>query len=471
VRGVGQAGETCLKLWGAVLATLLVASVTPPAGAAKPKRDPPLLFGGPSNKTKPKAPLDPRLPTGASLPATEPRPEVTASRCSFTRPVCVHATSGAVQASLADALRALEQAYERIVLSLRLPAPLSDSGAGGTDALDWYLGAAPAELTAVPEALLPGRMDSAPVFCRSGPASGVLLDRQAALCVGEALASTLDAGESPSTRHAFALELWWITGSKTTLDVQAIDDAQRYPTESLAEDREPGQASVGRFALLLEMLETTRSAASPGVLSASMLSAAASRTPAAASAFDDEPDVFDVLRHSVDEELPRYADLMVDFALRRALSGDRDDGTRLPSLAFAGAFARPNFDWVIPFSTLPRRVLSGVPVSPGGAELIWVELDDAPLGAALGFRAEWEAPVAFQWRLLLVDGDGRDVRRIDVAFQERGRTADARVLRLDGAKALVIAGVNLGGIDLAYPFDPDIRPFEPSACTVYLVTM
>jgi hypothetical protein len=459
------------KLWGAVLASLLVASITVPAAAAKPKRDPPLLFGGPSNKPKLKAPLDPRLPTGTELPATEPRPGVSASRCSFTRPVCVHATSAAAQDSLADALLALEQAYERIVLSLRLPALLGDGGAGGTDALDWYLAAAPAELTATEEALLPGRMDAAPAFCRSGTASGALLERQAALCIGGALASTLDAGESPSTRQALALELWWITGSKTTLDVQAIDDAQRHPEQSLAEDREPREANSSRFALLLDMLETTRSAASPGVLSASMLSAAASRTPPAASAFDDEPDVFDVLRHSLDEELPRYADLMVDFALRRAFAGDRDDGTRLPSLAFAGAFARPNFDWVIPFSTLPRRVLSGLPISPGGAELIWIELDDAPLGAAIGFRAEWEAPVAFQWRILLVDRDGRDVRRIDVTFQERARTADARVLRLDGAKALVIAGVNLGGIDLAYPFDPDIRPFEPSACTVYLVTM
>jgi hypothetical protein len=72
---------------------------------------------------------------------------------------------------------------------------------------------------------------------------------------------------------------------------------------------------------------------------------------------------------------------------------------------------------------------------------------------------------------LLVDRDGRDVRRIDVTFQERARSADARVMRTDGAKAMLIAGVNLGGVDLAYPFDPDIRPFEPSACTVYLVSM
>jgi hypothetical protein len=461
-----------LRALGASLfAGLLCWSFTGPAGAKPPKRDRPLLFGGPVTKSKVKLPLDPRLPTGADLPATEARPLTTASLCSFTRPVCVHAIGSALEAALPASLLALEQAYERVVLSLKLPAPLPDGGAGGSDALDWYLAAPPAPFAAVADALLPGRMDQAPVFCRGPAAAGPLLERQAALCVGEALASTLDAGESPSARQAFALELWWIVGQKTSLDVQAIDDAGRHPEAPLASDREPGHAAVGRLALLLEMLETTRSIASPGVLSASVFSAAGSRTPSGASAFDNEPDVFDVLRHSVDEELPRYADLMVDFALRRALSGDRDDGTRLPTLGFAGSFARPHFDWVIPFSTLPRRVLTGTPIGPSGSELIWLDLDDAPIDAAIGFHAEWEAPVAFQWRLWVIDRDGRDVRRIDVTFKERGLEADARVLRLAGAKAIIIAGVNLGGVDLAYPFDPDIRPFEPSACTVYLVSM
>jgi hypothetical protein len=459
------------RLGASLFASVFLSSLTWHASARPPKRDPPLLFGGPVTKLKAKLPLDPRLPTGADLPATQPRPPAVASLCSFSRPVCVHATSAAQQGALPEALLAFERAYERVVLSLRLPAPLGDAELGGTDALDWYLSAEPAELTAVSEALLPGRMDAAPVFCQSGGAGGALLERQASLCVGEALASTLDAGESAGARHAFALELWWIAGSKTSLDVQAVDDAERNPEAPLAVDSEPASGTVARFALLLEMLETERSAASPGVLSASMLSAAASRTPPAAAAFDNEPDVFDVLRHSLDEELPRYADLMVDFALRRALAGDRDDGTRLPSLAFAGSFARPHFDWVIPFSTLPRRVLSGTPIAPSGTELIWLELDDAPIGAAIGFRAEWDAPVAFQWRMLVIDRDGRDVRRIDVTFQERGLSADARVLRLDGAKAIIIAGVNLGGVDMSYPFDPDIRPFEPSACTVYLVSM
>lgn len=459
----------------AVLARLVVAltvlvAAAAPAHAAPPKRDPPLLFGGAIKKVKHKVPLDPHLPTGAPLPPASARPAASAALCSFARPVCVHGSAADV-ALLPEALAALERAYERVVLTLRLPAPTADDDRGGSDALDWYLDRELGELEVVQESLLPGKMDEASVFCRGASAGTVLRDRSATLCVGEALASALDAGEGAEARRALALELWWITGPKTALDVQVVDDAQRNPERALTRDGPPSPGSLGRLALLFEMLETTRSVATPGTLVTSMFSAAASRTPAAAPRFDNEPDLFDVLRHSLDEETARYADLLVDFALRRALSGDRDDGTRLPTLSFAGSFARPHFDWVIPFSSLPRRVLSGRPIAQSGAELIWIELDDAPLGAALGFRAEWEAPVAFQWRIVLIDAEGREVRRVDVTFQERATAADARVLRLDGAKAMIIAGVNLGGVDLAHPFDPDVAPFEPSACTVYLVAM
>jgi hypothetical protein len=440
------------------------------AAAAPAKREPGLLFGGGPRQPKLKPAIDPRLPTGAEIPATHARPATRASLCSFVRPVCVHATAAASVAALPEALAAFEQAYERVVLGLGLPAPLADYDAGGSDALDLYLGEGD-ELEVDQEPPLPGRLDSAPVFCRAASVSGALLERAATLCVGEALASTLDAGETAEARRALSLELWWIVGARTSLDVQAIDDAQRHPEDALSLDGARPPGAVGRFALLLELLETARSVASPGVLSASMFAAAASRTPLGALDFDNEPDVFDVLRHSLDEEPARYADLMVDFALRRSLSGDRDDGTRLPSLSFAGAFARPHFDWVIKYSSLPRRVLSGQPIAQSGAELIWLELDEAPLGAALGFHAEWEAPVAFQWRLLFVGRDGREVRRIDVPFQERGGSADVRVQRLDGAKAVVIAGVNLGGVDPSHPFDPDIAPFEPSGCTVYLARL
>lgn len=453
-------------------ACLLLALLAGRAQAA-PQRDPPLLFGGPVKKSKVEVQVDPRLPRGSLVPATRARPDSAQALCSFSRPVCVHALPDVAdaQAQLPVALAAFERAYERTVLALRLPAPLADRGAGGSDALDWYVGATGAPLSVEQEALTPGQMDAAPVFCRGTLAGEALLERQASLCVGEALASSLDAGEGPDARRALALELWWITGAKTSLDVQAVDDAQAHPERALATDGEVGLAAAGRFALLLEMLETTRSAASPGVLAASLFSAAGSRTPAGAARYANEPDVFDVLRHSVDEDTTRYADLLVDFALRRSLAGDRDDGTRFPALAFAGAFARPQFDWVIPFSSLPRRLLSGRPIAQSGAELIWLEMDEAPIGVTIGFRAEWEAPVAFQWRILVLDAEGRELRRMNITFQERATSAEGRVLRVDGAKAMIIAGVNLGGVDLTHPFDPDITPFEPSACTVYLAAM
>src|SRR6186713_3221427 len=121
------------RLGASLLASVLLASLAWHASARPPKRDPPLLFGGPVKRLKAKLALDPRLPTGTELPVTLPRPAVLASLCSFARPVCVHATSAAQQASLSEALLALEHAYERIVLALRLPAPLGDAGAGGTD--------------------------------------------------------------------------------------------------------------------------------------------------------------------------------------------------------------------------------------------------------------------------------------------------------------------------------------------------
>src|SRR5215203_5243236 len=70
--------------------------------AAPPKRDPPLLFGGAIAKAKVKVPLDPRLPTGAEIPATGVRPQSSASLCSFRRPVCVHAAAGVAASELSE---------------------------------------------------------------------------------------------------------------------------------------------------------------------------------------------------------------------------------------------------------------------------------------------------------------------------------------------------------------------------------
>jgi hypothetical protein len=185
----------------------------------------------------------------------------------------------------------------------------------------------------------------------------------------------------------------------------------------------------------------------------------------------NDPDVFDVLRHTLGEEPDRFAALMVDFAVARAFVGDRDDGLHWNSLAWPGTFGRVRFDWSIKFSSLPRRVSVSPPVDSSGAVLIFVELDEVGIGATLGMRVEWEPPVNFQWQLVKIAANGEEIGRVDVPFQTRARGAEARVSSFDGASAILVVGTNLEGIDLSHPFDPDVAPFEPHGVTVYLARM
>ena len=450
--------------------TLLSLSLLADPAVAQPRREPPILFGGGRPKVKPIVTIDPSLPTGASLGVGAERPRsALPPTCSFRTPVCVHGAAGIAPPTLLGALGALERAYERLVWALRLPAPEADLGKGGSDALDLYLLGDKSPLDVKTEGLRLGAFDRASAFCTTGELDGALLERAATQCVGEAIARRLDAGESPHLQRAFATALFWLIGQPTALDVQAIDDVQSHPELAIARGKR-SRSSDGA-ALFFQYLEEARSESDTGILSTSLLAAAASKTPASAASYANEPDFFDVLRHTHDENPAKMAALMANFAVARAFVGDREDGLHLPGLGFAGSFGRARFDWVIPFSSLPRRVLTGRAIEPSGTELIWITLDEVPLGIALGFQAEWEKPVSFQWQLLTLNADGEELQRIDVPHQERATSAEARVVKLDGAKAVLVVGTNLESVDLAHPFDPDVEPFEPHSCTIYLAKM
>jgi hypothetical protein len=456
---------------GLALGGVLCALLTTKAALAdnRIRRDPPLLFGGGPHTIRPPVEIDPLLPKGAPFAADHERPHSTGAACSATQPVCVHPRDGNSGTRALSALNALETAYERLAKVLKLPAPLSDDGHGGSDALDWYLGDDGRELVSERDVLGLGTLDRAAAFCVAGASDDALsLERSATLCVAEAIAKRLDPGEVPALQRAFATELWWLTGRVGSLDVQLVDEAQSHPERALAaRSNEASSAAT----LLFDYLESARSSQTSAALITSLLSAAASSTKSGAFEWNNEPDVFDVLRHSADEDSPKIAALFGDYAVSRAFLGDRDDGTHPPFLEWAGSFARPRYDWVIKFSSLPRRVRASRPIEPTGIELIWIDLDEVPLGVSLGFESEWEAPVSFKWRLISVDDQGREMARVDVPFQERGRSAEGRVVNLTGVRAVLAIGINMGGVDLAHPFDPDQDPFEPQSCTAYFARM
>lgn len=407
---------------------------------------------------------EPELPKGTAIAAAE-RPANTGSAfCSPKRPVCAHGTDGA---SALRALSALEDAYERLVFGLGLPPPRADEGRGGTDALDAYVVAPRTPFTADSEPPARGLFSSAAAFCRLPLDEPPLLLRSAVLCVGEAIAVGLDASEPPFARRAFATSLWWLSGVPTPLDLEAVDAVQRSPELPIgAGDVDPRSEGA---AIFFAYLEQALGAGEPGELSASLFAAAASPYPRG-PAYDNEPDSFDVLRHTVDGRFG-FARLMSDFAVARAFLGDREDGRHLPGLAWTGTFGRPRFDWVIPFSSLPRRVSIRPPVDSTGSVLIWLDLDQVPERVSLGFQAEWEAPVSFHWQLVRLGDHGEELGRIPVVFEDRSTSAEATVGHLAGTRAVLAVGTNLETVALDHPFDPDVRPFEPHGLTVYFAKL
>jgi hypothetical protein len=125
---------------------------------------------------------------------------------------------------------------------------------------------------------------------------------------------------------------------------------------------------------------------------------------------------------------------------------------------------------VLPFDSLPRRVRL-TPIEPTGAALVWVDLTGAPPGVPLGFQAQWEPPAQFQWVLVRVGADGRELGRLEVPFQQKETTAEARLVDLGDAKGVLIAGAHLEEVDGDHPFDPDVAPFEPHGAMVYVVEL
>lgn len=428
------------------------------------------LFGSSGPPRRSPVELDPWLPTGAELPARVPRPDSSEpAGCSFRAPVCVHRGPGVPAVVARRALQALETAYQRLVWAMRLPAPRDDSGGGGPE-LDLYLraGGKP-QIVVEHDAPATTRFDRASAFCVLSAAERALAERAASLCVGEAIAWGLDASATPHVKRAYATHLWLIAGHPTAHDVEAIDDLQANPQLALV-TRERSKLSEGA-AIWFEHLDASLGRAHAGVLATALIAAGGEKTAPQLWQWDNEPDVLDVLRHTVGGDPRSMAEVMGDFAVSRAFLGDRDDAAHVPTLDFAGAFGRVRFDWVIPFSSLPRRVAPARPIEPTGAMYVWLALDRVPEGASLGFRAEWEPPVAFRWTLVKVAADGRELSRVHAAFQERGTQVEQTLVELEGAAGILVVGVNLGGVDLKHPFDPDVAPFEPHVATVYLARL
>lgn len=450
------------RAWMLGLAAI-VASLNP-IGAA-PRNVPGPLFGGAAAlTTQVTAALDPSLPTGAPLRVGSP-PQADATLCSPRHPLCVHSPAQHA-ALLRDALALLESAYRAVRGALSLPQPWAT---WVNPNFEVYLSDDPQITSARPASFtVSARTDRASLSCqvplRKLDASEMVH------CLGFGIANAQDAAETPALTQAYAAHLAWLTGALDSRDLAGLDDVQANPETTPIARSASGGAAGG--ALLLEALEQTWQHPKPGWVATTLLSLSRNESASTGSRWNNEPDWFDVLRYSFGESMSATADWLGTFAVDRALLS-RYAANRLRNVPVAGDAARVRFDWRIAFSSLPRRVAISRPLQPLGTTYVWLDLDKVPNGSTLGFRADWEAPVAFKWILLSIDDQGREVGRLEVPYLETATSVERTWARFnaEGARAVVIAGVNLGAVDPAHPFDPDYEPWESHGCTVYLAKL
>jgi hypothetical protein len=419
---------------------------------------PGLLFGGPNAAPTEAVPLDPRLPTGRLRFAARLSGD-RGARCSQLRPVCVR---GADVATDLRALAALERAYERQRFGAGLPGPGAPQGRWV-----WNLGPRAdggAELDLEVKEMPSVAFDRAAAECRGGRPT----DHDAQRCVA-ALAVVERAPASASS-----LVFGYASAASEELlgvDAEALDRLSRtqaHPELALVEASTDGapSAPLDRSALFFRYLsEVARSApaAEAGFLA---LTLAATKSPPAAFRFDAEPDVLDVLGHSLGESRARVAEFWDDFAAARLDIGQPDGFLQL-----AAPQLGPRFAWDVASNTLPRNLELPEPLGSTGSSYLRLRLSEADEGKTFAARISCEGPVSYVWSLGRRDAAGHALGRVRVAFREAAQTFEQRVEPVPGLREIVLVGTNLGGVDLAHPYDPDHAPHEPHLCRIYLARL
>ena len=419
-----------------------------------------ILLGPTPRQVKTKPIYDPSLPAGAERAPQMAIAEANLARlCSGTHPLCVTWAKGDQTSRILEALSALEVAFDHLVLDLGLPAPERDDAG---QPLTWRLTSEDEPLSVRLSPKLATPCDTAAVVCRSGTESEI--ERRAHLCMGEAIAARLDAGETPQVRRGYALELWWMLGHLTPADVSAIVRSQSNP-QSIVFTRDD-LSSAATAALFFEYMGRRYGSDPIGALPTGMLALSAQKTPADDWRYRNMPDVTDVYRTTFGDKQSEWGQRILEFAFARRLVNDSRQA--LLPLSQLGEIAVPRVDWIIKASSLPRRVAPPLPLQPWGSVYVRLDLDVPKDKLQLGVKIDWEGPVQMRWQVARLDQAGNEFGRIDIAFEEHGTEIERRLTALEGTRSLLIVGTNLGGVDLAHPFDPDHEPFEPHGCTVYI---
>ncbi len=91
-----------------------------------------------------------------------------------------------------------------------------------------------------------------------------------------------------------------------------------------------------------------------------------------------------------------------------------------------------------------------------------------PAGSSVGVRLYCEGPVSYQFIVLRLNKDKKELSRFVFPFREGVHRFSQKIEFSQATQYLRLVGTVLGGIGSAYPFDPDQGPFRRRHCGIYL---
>ncbi len=365
--------------------------------------------------------------------------------------VCVHLL-GADAASERAGLDLLQSASSALagLRALRLPSPLVDV-LGGDGRLDVYLD----PMAEGPRAFLDAgtaswAFDRGTGFVIAPALGGGCVHRQAlARSVAEAMLAGQDAALEPNAKRMLAGHLSVLTAPCAIAEIEAVDTAQRAPERTFTGSLgEPAPASF----LFPWFLEDKYGTSEPGKLTVALASISGQKT--FLGALVDEPDMFDALRVTQQQNGTSVADTLLEFAVARAFVGSRSDDTHMIDVSRFGDAGRARIEWNVTFASLPRRLAPLRPIEPLGMSYVMVDTSAAAEGSELTLVAEWEAPVAFRWAVVKLDAQGAEIGRQEVSPVLGETKMEKSVRELKGVSHVLIVAMNEGEATRDEPFDP-----------------
>jgi hypothetical protein len=360
--------------------------------------------------------------------------------------LCVRTSPGTRGPLALAAIEAADRAWETLSGPLGLPAP--DGDLDGIWRV-YLVDSADAGATAQPSMRDPvARFDRAGSFGlveRATP-PGCTLDRALARAIARgSLLRTAPATDEGSARAE--TEMLARLAVACSVDEGDVALFQSQPERVIVD---PTSTGFDRGASVFFEWLDARFGREPGALVAGLWALAPTLTPAAATRWTAEPGGFDVLRISMKDALwpgSTLEDVLVRFAVDRAVGV-------APELAQPARLA-----WDVPWPAIARRLASPVPTAPTGASYVRVHTEGARPGARLRLEAQWEDYGRMRWVVVKLGARGEALAELPIASPEGATHASLTVESLDGARGVLVVGVNVGSTD--HPFHPEQAEWEP----------